>query len=286
MNRRGNRYSTHFNMDTSKKKQREPEEGDFPLIVLRKRGPLNIPSIIRMSRDTEHFIELLAKYFSKRNILRINVRTKLQSESAYWFLYKRCLITGTLCKRIINQNKRGEANPKLNRSISRFFQGNFQSEAMSYGIANERNALDAFFKIFQATHVDAELHSLGVVLYKKYPYIGGSPDGLLTCGCCDGPYIVEAKCPYRLRETGIQNWRILEYFDDQQQLKRSHTYTNQINLYQGILGVKKAFFVVFAKNEVIVKMINFDHEFFAFQIENIKEYYINHYLPTVIGTKI
>ena len=124
------------------------------------------------------------------------------------------------------------------------------------------------------------------MLYKNAPYVGGSPDGIVSCDCCSTPYLIEIKCPFRLAETGIRNWRLLEYFDDNQNLKISHTYYNQINLYQGILGIQIAFFVVYAKDEVIIKRVLFDKDFFEFQIKNLTEYYMNHYLPTVIGTKI
>ena len=267
-------------------KTRTPLEGDFPLLVLRKRGPCNMASIIRMSKSITYFLELLKKHFTARTIERISTRTRQQSRSSYWFLYRRCLITGTIAKRVINQNKRGEKNEKLNRCISRFFPGSFTNEAMMYGVANEKRAMETFFNVFKTMHTDAKLHEIGLVLYKDAPYIGGSPDGIVTCDCCSTSYLIEIKCPFRLAETGIKNWRILEYFDDSQNLKPSHTYFNQINLYQGILGLKTAFFVVFANDEIITKRITFDKDFFDFQIKNLTEYYTKYYLPTVIGTKI
>ena len=57
-------------------------------------------------------------------------------------------------------------------------------------------------------------------------------------------------------------------------------------IYQGILGLQTAFFVVFAKGEVIIKTIIFDRDFFNFQIRNLTSYYLNYFLPSVIGTKI
>ena len=263
-----------------------PVVGDFPLLVLRKRGPYNLASIIRMAKDPDKFMELLNRYFTPRTISRISTRSKSQSKSLYWFLYKRCIITGTLAKRIICQNQKNCTNPKLNRSITRLFPGNFTNTAMEYGILNEKIALDIFFKEFASMHIQPTLHATGLVLYNEAPYIGGSPDGLIACKCCKEAYLVEVKCPYRLRDTGLQNWRILEYLDEQQTLRRTHTYFNQINLYQGILGIQKAFFVIYARDEIIVKLIHFDKFFFDFQVQNLKEYYYNYYLPTVIGTRI
>ena len=89
-----------------------------------------------------------------------------------------------------------------------------------------------------------------------------------------------------MKDTGIENWSILEYFDKDQNLKRNHTYFNQINLYQGILGIQDAFFIVYAKGKIIIKEIKFDESFFDYQIKNISQYYMDFYLPTVIGKKI
>lgn len=263
-----------------------PAEGDFPLLVLRKRGPYNIASIIRIAQNTKDFIKLLTQYFTARAILRISIRSKLQSQSQFWFLYRRCIITGTLAKRVVSQNQKGFSNPKLNRSITRLFPSSFKSEAMDYGVRNEKKALDVFFRRFKTEHINPKIQSSGLVLYNQAPYIGGSPDGFVTCECCSNAYLIEVKCPFRLKDTGIKNWQILEYFDGQQNLRKTHTYYNQINLYQGISGIKKAFFVVYARDEVIVKMIDFDNDFFNFQVENLTQYYMTHYLPAVVGSRI
>ena len=264
----------------------EMHEGNFPLLIIRKRGPLNIPLIIQRAQNIEHFMDLLKKTYTKRAISRIALRTNLQSESNFWYFYRRCVITGTLCKRVIAQNCKNESNDKLNRYITKTFKSVFTNEAMDYGIKNEQKALDLCFKDFAHKHQNAKMVKTGLVLHKDFSFVAGSPDGLLTCDCCSKPFLVEVKCPFRLKHTGITNWQILEYFDINQCLKTSHTYFNQINLYQGLLEIETAFFVVYAKNEIIVKTINFDKIFFDYQMKNICEYYFKHYLPKILGKKI
>ena len=239
-----------------------------------------------MSTNVENFRELLKKHFSQRTIERISLRTCDQSNSPLWFLYRRCVITGTLAKRIISQSLKNENNPKINRSISKIFKNTFTSEAMLYGTENEKNALETFLKIYKTTHTDVTVRPTGVVLYKHAPFIAGSPDAIISCSCCEEPILTEFKCPFRLKDTGISNWSILEYLDKHQKLKKNHTYMNQLNIYQGILEIKNAFFVVYAKGEVIIQEIHFDKHFFDFQVKHITSYYERFYLPTVINTKI
>ena len=267
-------------------KARKPVEGDFPLLIVRKRGPKNMPMIIKMAKNVSVFCELLIAHFTARNIKRISTRTKNQANNPFWFIYKRCVITGTMARRVINQNKKNEPNKKLNKYISRFSPGKFTNEAMIYGIENEKLGINTFFKIFKKNHNNAKINEIGLVLHKKFPFIAGSPDSIFSCSCCSSPYLVELKCPHRLAVSGIENWQVLEYFDSDQNLRNTHTYFNQINLYQGLLGLNTAFFVVYARGKVISKEIPFDDDFFQYQIKNIQEYYMNHYLPTVIGMKI
>ena len=265
---------------------RKAREGDFPLLVSRKRGPFSLPYIISKATSIEHFQELIKEYLTARNINKIAARTKEQSNSPAWFLYKRSIITGTSCKYVLNQNLKNVVNVKLNQRLTRTFQSNFKTEAMIYGIANESIALDVFLKGFKIKHKNARIHTTGLTLYKEAPYIGGSPDGFVSCDCCPQPVLVETKAPFRLREVGLTSWRLLEYLDEGQNLRKNHSYYHQINLYLGIFNLQKAYFIVYAKQGVLSKVINFDKEFFEYQIKNLKEYYLTKYLPSLLGKVI
>ena len=117
--------------------QREPLEGDFPLLMIRKRGPYSLPCIIRTASSIEEFQELLQKVFTQRNIDKIAARTKTQSACPAWYLYKRCIISGTTAKYILNQNRKGINNQKLNFRLTRTFPSRFKTQAM----VNFRNSV-------------------------------------------------------------------------------------------------------------------------------------------------
>ena len=42
-----------------------------------------------------------------------------------------------------------------------------------------------------------KLHECGIYFHNKVPYIGGSPDRIVTCSCCK-PACLEIKCPYSI----------------------------------------------------------------------------------------
>ena len=261
-------------------------EGRFPLLTLRKRGPQSMISVIRTATDMKTFDKLLKEVFTLRNRRRITAKTILQSKSPYWFLYRRGLMTATTSKRIVNQNLKKCNNEKLNRIISKCFPSTYTNPAMEYGIREEKNALNAFLKIFKKSHLNPKIIDTGLILFDKAPYIGGTPDAILKCECCTELYLVEIKCPFRLAQCGTEGWKMLEYFDEHGDLKKSHTYFSQLNLYLGITGIQTGYFVVYARGDTIIREINFDASYFECQIQNMSEYYRNYYLPTVLGTKL
>ena len=54
----------------------------------------------------------------------------------------------------------------------------------------------------QATHKSFNIMNSGLVLHPMYPFMGASPDGLVSCSCC-GNGVVEIKCPYTCKDKEI-----------------------------------------------------------------------------------
>ena len=265
---------------------RKPCEGDFPYLVVKKRGPYSLACIIRMSTSIDHFNELIRTHFTARAIRRISARTKKQFACPAWHIYRKSVLTGTIARYVISQNMKNISNEKLNNRLTRTFSSNFKTLAMQYGVDKESVGLQIFFDQFKKEHKDAKFHTVGLSLLKDAPYIGGSPDGIVACQCCTQPYLIELKCPFRLADVGLTSWKLLEYLDENQILRKNHSYYNQINLYLGILDLKKAFFVIYAKDKIISQIVHFDEEFFKFQVHNLQEYYLTKYLPSVLGKKL
>ena len=258
---------------------------NFPGSLIRVRGPASVELIAEQSVSVEQFLEQLNVHFSKRNLNRIELRTKLQAKSEYWFWYRKSVITGTICKRVMGQAMRNENNIKLNKSIAKTFQRSFSNEAMEYGIQMEEKALTIFFQQFCKNHKNAKIESKGLILSESLPFVGASLDGYATCECCN-PSVIEIKSPFRLRETGLAAVSVLEYLDENNKLRTSHTYYHQINLYMGITQCESTYFIIYARDAIMVQKINFDPTFFQEQLSKIKMYYLTHYLPSILGRRL
>ena len=185
----------------------------------------------------------------------------------------------------MGQATKNECNSKLNKSISKIFQRSFSNEAMAYGIQMEEKATRIFFQQFCKNHINAKIDNVGLILSKLCPYIGASLDGYVTCGCCK-PSVIEIKSPFRLRETGLSASGVLEYLDENSKLKTSHTYYHQINLYMGLAECESTYFIIYARDDILVQKIDFDPIFFQEQLSKIKMYYLTHYLPSILGRKL
>ena len=59
---------------------------NFPGSLIRVRGPASVELIAEQSVSVEQFLEQLNVHFSKRNLNRIELRTKLQAKSEYTLL--------------------------------------------------------------------------------------------------------------------------------------------------------------------------------------------------------
>lgn len=74
--------------------------------------------------------------------------------------------------------------------------------AIRWGQEHEEDALKSFYANEAMKHVDFKLEKCGLYIHQTKPYIGASPDALLTCKC-HGTSPVEIKNPYTIRNESV-----------------------------------------------------------------------------------
>ena len=75
----------------------------------------------------------------------------------------------------------------------------FYSKACDYILTHETDALHMYKYSMQATHDFFELKKVWVSFYSENPFIGASPDVIISFSCC-GKGVVEVKCPFLYRD--------------------------------------------------------------------------------------
>ena len=61
----------------------------------------------------------------------------------------------------------------------------------------------------QASHDNFQIELSGFVINPDFPYIGATPDGMVSCDCC-GSGIVEIKCPYCAHDSTVKEYATTE----------------------------------------------------------------------------
>ena len=67
------------------------------------------------------------------------------------------------------------------------------TKATKYRCEHEDKARKAYTCSHKDFHADFDVADAGLFLNSKYPYLGSSPDGKVSCTCC-GEGALEIKC--------------------------------------------------------------------------------------------
>ena len=107
--------------------------------------------------------------------------------------------------------------------------------------------------------------------------MGATPDGILSCKCCD-KICIEIKCRYSIREKKVMDaWKetdFLENVSGEIQLKKSHRYYSQVIGQMAITGIKSFFFVVWTTNgSPLVQKIPFNPEHWLQILPNLNTFF-------------
>lgn len=75
----------------------------------------------------------------------------------------------------------------------------FLSVTIRWGCSHEKEALEAYSREATQHHTNITISDAGLFVSSERPYIGASPDAIVTCDCC-GRGTVEVKCPFCYKE--------------------------------------------------------------------------------------
>ncbi|CAH3022078.1 unnamed protein product, partial [Porites evermanni] len=178
-------------------------------------------------------------------VKRVEIETRGQNTNDLWHQQRIGRVTAsnfhtyhTKAQSILNRKGQNVKKPVYSSLVSSLLS---KSDDVSHlpqikwGTAHEKDAIKALMSDV-ASQNDGGLQGFkqcGLFIKPDYPYLAASPDGLFLCKCC-GLSIVEAKCPYAVRNENIHvkdtfdRVDFLEDFHGKPRLKRSHKYYTQM----------------------------------------------------------
>jgi hypothetical protein len=249
----------------------------------------SIQDLTLMSKTKTEFIDNIKITMTAKNISEIEVTTRGQSKNDAWFDYRKGVITASKAHEVLTKmekvKKSGAVNMwTLNQNISGFTFVNPDLPALKYGRTMEENAVNCFIDIAKKDHRNLKVDSCGLFLYHDRPYIGGSPDGIVICDCCQQSCL-EIKCPFSINFTTPYDPAIyskLPYLvkseKDKLTINKRHKYYTQCQVQMGVTGIKKSYFMVWTPHGYVLDTLYFDPKLWESMTETFYMYYNNFYL--------
>ncbi|KAK5638750.1 hypothetical protein RI129_013045 [Pyrocoelia pectoralis] len=133
------------------------------------------------------------------------------------------------------------------------------------------------------SHANFDSEVVGLCLNPQYPHFGASPDGLVSCDCCDMG-VVEIKCPYCAKDIGLDDLNVLKRVGMQKlKLNYTHPYYYQVQMQLAITGVNYCDFVVWSSKNAIYERILFDDEFWQKESAIATKFFNIVIMPELLG---
>lgn len=202
--------------------------------------------------------------------------TQLQSQSSFWWEYKKGLLTSS---RFLAISRTSIFKPAKSLVSEILFHKQLTSKvpALSWGITNEEKARSSYNNISLHKHSDFVLSCTGLHINPRFPHLGASPDGLISCSCC-GNGVLEIKCPYSVCK-GIPT--VVAYLVDGK-LSCKHAYYYQVQGQMGILERSYCDFVVWTPRDTFIERTLFNQCFFDTMKKKLDSFFVSVILPKVL----
>ena len=153
--------------------------------------------------------------------------------------------------------------------------------SLDYGKVTEKIAI----KAYQDKYPNIQVKQTGVWSHSEFPWMGGSPDGLIYDRSIEEEGLLEVKCPLKgqicnFQEVATQNgFYMNKGINGKYSLNKSHKYYYQIQGCMNIINREFCDFVIYTSKDIYVERIVRDKEFFKTMKGKLREYYYRFELP-------
>lgn len=239
------------------------------------------------------FMESLC--INQESAKKLEERTRGQATNKTWFQQRKGRITASVFKDVhikvdrILKSRDPNARPKTTPLVVKLlYEGKDLGNvpAIKWGREHEEQALREFHAKALVSHKDCRISKCGLYILKNKPYIGASPDGLMTCSCC-GTVVLEIKCPFSIRDNSISETfaqtNFLELVDGKITLKKSHSYYYQIIGQMAASGCEKGYFIVWTTKSLFFELIGFDRSLWDKVERNLDLFFKAYVLKVMLG---
>ena len=216
--------------------------------------------------------------------------TREQSKNDKWFKLRCGRITASRLRAVLHTNP-SKPSKSLIKQICYPEAFRFSSKATCWGCDHEKKAQQLYVKVMSSRHENFQVRDSGLIISTQHPYLGASPDGIISCDCC-GIGVNEIKCPYCKKDKSIdeavEDKRFcVQSVDGNLKLDRNHTYyyqmQQQLQICREEMECQYGDFVVWTQKEIFIERILPDNKFWESNLPKLDNFFEVCILPEIVG---
>ncbi|XP_048734036.1 uncharacterized protein LOC125650107 isoform X2 [Ostrea edulis] len=194
---------------------------------------------------------------SASQVSNLEKATRNQSISPLWYQHRMGRITASKAHDVLVRRDSTSPDNLVKRVAGYSVYDLSKNTAVKWGIDTEEECRQAFASHQKGNHLNFKCQLSGFVIDPTHPFLGVSPDGMISCDCC-GKGVLEIKCPYKHRDISVEEAAQKDgdfCLDKSLQLKTSHRYFTQVQMQMCITKCQYCDFVVFTKCQPSASMV-------------------------------
>ncbi|KAK6176048.1 hypothetical protein SNE40_014409 [Patella caerulea] len=261
----------------------KPVTEEFPVVLTELRNEscvyMNYNELFKKCQDIKISV-------TEEQARSVEIATREQAHSKLWYRFRAGRITASKMKNACCTDPTLPAQ-SLIKSICYPENYRFSSKATQWGCQHEKYACDIFLDKLKPLHDNIKIEKVGFFINPDVPYIGASPDGIITCDCC-GMSVVEIKCPFcdkdaTLHEKSDKNFYLTKERDGKLKLDNKHSYYYQVQTQLGVCRLESAYFVVWTEKDLHMEQIMLNLEMWQEICKKSKHIFDTAILPELVG---
>lgn len=225
---------------------------------------------------------------SHRDATRIEQETRMQGKCLSWYQQRCGRITGSVFSRVVKCKSLSSA-ARLASNIAQAPLVLYESRhrktcAMRHGTEHEEVVRQQYIQHQSSRHMNFECRDAGLFIYETFPYVAASPDGIIECSCC-GRGVLEIKCPYKYKDTHVDDINDKGFYLENRHLKENHEYMFQVQAEMASADVNYCDFVCWTSKSFVVVRVLRDTDFIEKHMSVLQGFLKHALLPQLLSRK-
>lgn len=237
-----------------------------------------------------NIIELLAKHGQENlsiedsYINQVRELTWGQSNNLMWHYQRKGRLTASNFYSAFHYRGNSTENYIVKSILGKY---QFTSKSVEYGKSQEPVARGKYIEYMSSRHPSFQCSETGIFVYKDFPYLAASPDGVTECKCC-GKGLLEIKCPFsfqnEISQVAMSKNSSCISAHGKYELKKnlSSPYYVQMLGQMAIGNFSFCDFVLYTKKDIHVERVHYSSADWELLSDKLKSFYTCFVLPNLV----